>query len=226
MQYVTACPQGTIRQSQGLNAQNKAYLDCIMNNDPNDPNNTITIINLTDDQKKIVEVCPTFGGSSYIMNTDLITGEYRCLTRAGGELTHGKINISFPLVEAPPVEVPPVEAPPVEVPPVEVPPVKVPPVEAHPPTLPNTINITCPIGHTYSSTSNEGITKCDGNVQTVVSITCPAGYSYTNATTNGIITCTQQVQHYTSNVYEFKSRKGRNVENFSQNTNGKCKARY
>ena len=31
---------------------------------------------------------------------------------------------------------------------------------------------------------------------------------------------------FTSHVYEFKSRKGRNVERFSQNTNGKCKARY
>ena len=34
------------------------------------------------------------------------------------------------------------------------------------------------------------------------------------------------VANFTSHVYEFKSRKGRNVENFSQNTNGKCKARY
>ena len=94
MQYVTPCPVGTIRQSQGLNANNNPYIDCIMTNDPTDLNNTTTINNLTSEQM-ILDVCPKFGGSSYVMNTNLITGEYECLTRFGGVLDQGKINISF-----------------------------------------------------------------------------------------------------------------------------------
>ena len=38
--------------------------------------------------------------------------------------------------------------------------------------------------------------------------------------------CTIPSSAHFTNVNEFKSRKGRNVENFSQNTNGKCKTRY
>jgi hypothetical protein len=34
------------------------------------------------------------------------------------------------------------------------------------------------------------------------------------------------ISGFTSNIYDFKSKKERNIENFSQNTNGKCKARY
>jgi hypothetical protein len=40
------------------------------------------------------------------------------------------------------------------------------------------------------------------------------------------LTCLPYAPQKFTNVYEFKSRKGRNVESFSQNTNGKCKARY
>jgi hypothetical protein len=41
------------------------------------------------------------------------------------------------------------------------------------------------------------------------------------------LTCTPYVpQAEFTNVKGFKSKKGRNVEKFSQNTNGKCKARY
>jgi len=42
-----------------------------------------------------------------------------------------------------------------------------------------------------------------------------SGYQCTISPTNG----------FTSNVYDFKSKKERNIENFSQN-NSKCKARY
>ena len=58
-----------------------------------------------------------------------------------------------------------------------------------------------------------------------VNINCPDGYSYTSVSEAGVITCTRQSQQgFTSNI--LKSRKDHRVENFSQNTNGKCKARY
>ena len=93
-----------------------------------------------------------------------------------------------------------------------------------------TVDIKCPADSTYESTSDDGISTCVGIVKTITAIRCPVGYSYTNTTADGVITCTlqqnQQNQAFTSHVYEFKSRKGHNVESFSQNTNGKCKARY
>jgi hypothetical protein len=55
---------------------------------------------------------------------------------------------------------------------------------------------------------------------------CPSGYMIFE--NNGSYSCvkTPQKAGFTSNVYKFKSRRGRNVENFSQNTNDKCKAKY
>jgi len=75
----------------------------------------------------------------------------------------------------------------------------------------------------------------------VHTLTCDEGFLVSYEGETGKVSCTPIVtpelsskvdtasnmrQNFTSNVNEFKSRKGRNVENFSQNTNGKCKARY
>jgi hypothetical protein len=145
----------------------------------------------------ILDVCTKFYSPTNVINVNIVTGEYQCFTKFGARLDSGKINVSFPPVD---------QQPP-------------------PPPPPHTADITCPEGHKYAGTSDEGITKCTGNVDTTVNITCPDGYSYTNATADGVVTCSQQVQQgFTSNVR--KSRKERKVENFSQNMNGKCKARY
>jgi hypothetical protein len=76
----------------------------------------------------------------------------------------------------------------------------------------------------------------------VYTLTCGSGYNVNYESDTGKVSCvradgyleleanpylsTDTKQNFTSNVNEFKSRKGRNVESFSQNTNGKCKARY
>jgi hypothetical protein len=198
--YVTPCPVGTIRQVQGLDVITNPYIDCIMSNDSPDPSNTITIKDLAPEQM-ILDVCTRFYSPTNVIRVDLETGAYQCETKFGNRLDSGKINISFPPVDQQSPPPPP------------------------PPPAPHTADITCPDGHKYEETSDEGIIKCTGNVDTVVNITCPDGYSYTNATADGVVTCTQQVQQgFTSNVR--KSRKERKVENFSQNMNGKCKARY
>ena len=56
-------------------------------------------------------------------------------------------------------------------------------------------------------------------------IICPVGYSFTSVE-DGVMVCTKIQQGFTSHVYELKSKKDRNVENFSQNANSKCKTRY
>ena len=186
--YITPCPVGTIRQVQGLDVNSNSSIDCIMSNTGAEPSNTITIKDLAPEQM-ILDVCTKFYSPTNIINVDIVTGEYQCLTKFGARLDSGKINVSFP------------------------------------PPQPHTANITCPEGHKYDGTSDKGVTKCIGNVDTTVNITCPDGYSYTNATADGVIICSQQVkQGFTSNVR--KSRKERKVENFSQNKNNKCKARY
>jgi hypothetical protein len=68
----------------------------------------------------------------------------------------------------------------------------------------------------------------------VYTLRCNINYRVNYEGETGRVTCvpiasdaiSTMTQNFTSNVNEFKSRKGRNVENFSQNTNGKCKARY
>ena len=202
--YITPCPVGTLRQVQGLDPNSNNDIDCIMSHTSTEPSNTITIKDLAPEQM-ILDVCTKFYSPTNIMNTDLVTGEYQCLTKFGARLDSGKINVSFPPTFSPTFS--PVDQ------------------QSPPPPPPHTADITCPEGHKYAGTSDEGITKCTGNVDTIVNITCPHGYSYTNATADGVVTCSQQVQQgFTSNVR--KSKKERKVENFSQNTNGKCKARY
>ena len=80
-------------------------------------------------------------------------------------------------------------------------------------------------GYTYHSISDKGVMTCKKNVSDIQTISCDEGYSVTSVSDQGVGTCVPN-QAFTSHVYESKSRKGRNVENFSQNTNGKCKARY
>ena len=86
----------------------------------------------------------------------------------------------------------------------------------------------CPSGFEYVS-DDEGMTKCGpmpaSNMGRMGDDLCPSGYRIVN--NNGFYSCANTERAgFTSNVYEFKSRKDRNVESFSQNTNGKCKARY
>ena len=77
--------------------------------------------------------------------------------------------------------------------------------------------------------NNTGIPHIVSTITNTHTLSCGDGYSvqYDSDTTN--VRCLpngQNASGFTSHVYEFKSRKGRNVEDFSQNTNGKCKARY
>ena len=94
---------------------------------------------------------------------------------------------------------------------------------------PNTmVALICPSGFEYVS-DDEGMTKCgpmpESNMGRMGDDLCPSGYRIVD--NNGSYSCVNtETAGFTSNVYEFKSRKGRNVESFSQNTNGKCKARY
>jgi hypothetical protein len=69
--------------------------------------------------------------------------------------------------------------------------------------------VICPAGYLYLNDSNGNI-KCS---------TCPEGYEY-----NDVSCVKTNPNGFTSNVFEFKSKKERKIENFSQN--GKCKARY
>ena len=88
---------------------------------------------------------------------------------------------------------------------------------------------------TASSTFKRGIPGVLTDKVDVHTLTCGVGYVVNYESDTGKVTCIQTAsdlsdasmnQNFTSNVNEFKSRKGRNVESFSQNTNGKCKARY
>ena len=98
----------------------------------------------------------------------------------------------------------------------------------------NTVN-------TANSTSdNLMITHVNQNKMDTNSIKCENGEteieSTTDKTTNEktSITCRRPDGNtynyskagFTSNVYDFKSKRERNVESFSQNNNNKCKARY
>jgi hypothetical protein len=91
--YVTPCPVGTIRQVQGLDPINNPYIDCISSNSTN---NSYTMLTLRPDQM-ILDQCKF--DSSYTMNTDLTTGEYKCYAKAGNEVSRGNINISFAPVQ-------------------------------------------------------------------------------------------------------------------------------
>ena len=93
-----------------------------------------------------------------------------------------------------------------------------------PPQEPTIKTVVCPNGYTYSSMIN-GIMSCSKENQVSVSLECPTGYTYNGSTTEGGMICAP-LQQFTSHVYEFKSKRGRTVETFSQNRNGKCKARY
>ena len=94
-----------------------------------------------------------------------------------------------------------------------------------------------------STQSNNLIQKVNVAVPDANSLKCNNGDTEINSDfdTTGkkwLITCQRpdgveidyyidnSMDNFTSNINRFKSRKGRNVENFSQNTNGKCKARY
>jgi hypothetical protein len=92
---------------------------------------------------------------------------------------------------------------------------------------PNEVLI-CPIGYEYISSSsgpNKPLTcrqltsyteKDKGN--------CISGYTPVNDSFDNLV-CKAIPAQFT-NVYDSKSKKERKVESFSQNTNGKCKARY
>jgi hypothetical protein len=102
----------------------------------------------------------------------------------------------------------------------------------------------------FDLNNNTQTTKCSGdfswngsncvqNSAAEVTLSCHVNQvSSYNADTK-ILTCSNPVSNTVAttattaptpaqftNVNGFKSRKSRNVENFSQNTNGKCKARY
>ena len=89
----------------------------------------------------------------------------------------------------------------------------------------NTSNIKCPVGSKYLLTETNGSTLCLSDIQSIVNIQCPTGFSYNGSTPEGGMSCVP-IQGFTSHVYEFKSKRSRTVETFSQNSNGKCKARY
>ena len=63
------------------------------------------------------------------------------------------------------------------------------------------------------------------NSVNVHTLSCGTGFSVNYESDTGKVTCVP-TQGFTSNVNGFKSRKGRRVESFSQNTNGKCKSKY
>jgi hypothetical protein len=86
-----------------------------------------------------------------------------------------------------------------------------------------------------SGTLKRGIPGVITSMVDVHTLTCGDGYVVNYESDTGKVSCIRTAsdlsdasmkQNFTSNVNEFKSRKGRNVESFSQNTNGKCKARY
>ena len=64
------------------------------------------------------------------------------------------------------------------------------------------------------------------NTNQINVLKCPIGFKLNYHSNSGIVSCKSIPSGFTSIIYEFKSRKNFNVENFSQNTNGKCKARY
>jgi hypothetical protein len=55
---------------------------------------------------------------------------------------------------------------------------------------------------------------------------CGPGTKYVLDANNTLQCETVSSSGFTSNVYDFKSKRERKVENFSQNNNSKCKARY
>jgi hypothetical protein len=81
-------------------------------------------------------------------------------------------------------------------------------------------------------TASQTLQEASPNIPKIISgdniynITCGPNYKVTTSNANSIVSCTSGTSGFTSIVYEFKSRKNFNVENFSQNTNGKCKIRY
>jgi len=97
--------------------------------------------------------------------------------------------------------------------------------------------VICPYGYAYDI--KRGVLSADGNNMSRDMIscmgpipglpgklgnTCPPGYQSTNANSiDGSPKCVY-VATFTSNVYDFKSKKERRIENFSEN--GKCKTRY
>jgi hypothetical protein len=69
--------------------------------------------------------------------------------------------------------------------------------------------------------------NCVQNAAAEVTLSCHVNQVSSFNTDTKILTCSNPVaQQKFTNVNGFKSRKCRNVENFSQNTNDKCKARY
>jgi hypothetical protein len=99
-----------------------------------------------------------------------------------------------------------------------------------------------PIGsntnQTQSTHCSDGLSwngsNCVQNAATEVTLSCHVNQVASYNTDTKILNCSNPVsstaappaQQKFTNVNGFKSRKSRNVESFSQNTNGKCKARY
>lgn len=92
------------------------------------------------------------------------------------------------------------------------------------PETPTDVTVSCEVGDIYSGISDKGIITCKRNVTDIVTVSCDEGSSVTSVE-QGVGVCTPN-QTFTSHIYESKSRKGRNIENFSQNINKKCKVRY
>jgi hypothetical protein len=88
----------------------------------------------------------------------------------------------------------------------------------------NTQTTKCSAGFSWNGSN------CSQNSAAEVSLSCHTNQVSSYNTATKLLTCSNPVastavQRFT-NVNGFKSRKCRNVENFSQNMNDKCKARY
>jgi len=82
--------------------------------------------------------------------------------------------------------------------------------------------VICPYGYVYDISASGDMVTCNPiSLPGKLGNLCPAGYM--KSSVNGSSQCIE-VARFTSHVYDFKSKKERKIENFSQN--GKCNVRY